>query len=160
MNGSPSNEKRSLATIITSISNSGKLNDELNNEQKWAMHGISHHDWMSRKFICHVLQLENVEKSHQTHEKINDKLCAERTCEDNEITLKCKRINGKRNKINQKCMAIVGQPTGSGWGFVFGGYLTSPRSVNWWRERIETTTESPLRWTPLKRSASAIIAIW
>lgn len=40
------------------MSMSGRSNVELNNEQKCAMHGISHHSWISgkekKKYVCKI----------------------------------------------------------------------------------------------------------
>lgn len=40
-------------SVFTSISKSGRLNAVLNSEQKWAMAGTSHHDWISSTETVH-----------------------------------------------------------------------------------------------------------
>lgn len=48
--------------LFTSISKSGRLNAVLNSEQKWAMAGTSHQDWISSTETVHPWDIFELEK--------------------------------------------------------------------------------------------------
>lgn len=48
--------------LFTSISKSGRLKAVLNSEQKWAMAGTSHQDWISPTETVHPWDIFEIEK--------------------------------------------------------------------------------------------------
>lgn len=60
-------------SYFTSISKSGRLNAVLNSEQKWAMAGTSHHDWISSTETVHPRDIFGLEKlcdARPSHQKV------------------------------------------------------------------------------------------